>query len=162
MTVLWPGLRGYEYSLAFAREWLPVASQNPTVLNILLFTASVHLETLRGPGSLSRKKIRLEQLHHKGEAIRGVSDALHDPNYCQSDDLIQNILFLAMNETKDEEEPPDLSPFVDPPLQNLQWLRVYGSRSYVMSHINATQEMIKRRGGIRNLKTVGLPWLVSA
>jgi hypothetical protein len=130
-------------------------------MNILLFTASVHLETLRGPGSLSRKKIRLEQLYHKGEAIRGVNDALHDPNYCQSDDLIQNVLFLAMNETREDEEPPDPSPFVDPPLQNAQWLGIYGSRNYVMSHVNAVQEMIKRRGGTRNLKAVGLPWLVS-
>ena len=122
-------------------------------MNILLFTASVHLETLRSPGSLSRKKIRLEQLYHKG-------DALHDLNYRQSDDLIQNILFLAMNESR-EEEPPDPSPFVDPPLQNVQWLGVYGSRNYVMSHVNAAREMIKRRGGTRNLKTVGLPWLIS-
>src|SRR5271154_3932337 len=103
VTVLWPGLRGYEYSVAYARELLPIISQNPTVMNILLFTASVHLETPRGPGSLSRKKIRLEQLYHKGEAIRGVNDALHDLNYRQSDDLIQNILFLAMNESREEE-----------------------------------------------------------
>jgi hypothetical protein len=161
VTVLWQGLRGYEYSVAYAREWLPIISQNPTAMNVLLFTASVHLETLRGPGPLSRKKIRLEQLYHKGEAIRGVNDALHDPNYCQSDDLIQSVLFLAMNETREEEEPPDPSPFVDPPLQNVQWLGVYGNRNYVMPHVNAAQEMIKRRGGTRNLKTVGLPWLIS-
>jgi len=161
MTVLWPGLRGYEYSVAYAREWLPIISQNPTVMNILLFTASVHLETLRGPGSHSRKEIRLEQLYHKGEAIRGVNDALRDPNYHLSDDLIQNIIFLAMNETREEEEPPDPSPFVAPPLQNVEWLGVYGSRNYVMSHVNAAQEMIKRRGGTRSLKTIGLAWLIS-
>lgn len=130
-------------------------------MNILLFTASVHLETLRGPGSHSRKEIRLEQLYHKGEAIRGVNDALRDPNYYLSDDLIQNIIFLAMNETREEEEPPDPSPFVAPPLQNVEWLGVYGSRNYVMSHVNAAQEMIKRRGGTRSLKTIGLAWLIS-
>jgi hypothetical protein len=119
MTVLWPGLRGYKYSLAYAREWLPVISQNPAVPNILLFTASAHLETLLGPGSLSRKKIRLERLHHKGEAIRGVNDALHDPSHYHSGDLIRSILFLAMNEAR-EEDPPYPSPFVDPPLQNVR------------------------------------------
>jgi hypothetical protein len=160
VTVLWPGLRGFDYSVAYAREWLPVASQNATVLNVFLFTASLHLETLRGPGTLSRKKIRTEQLHHKGEAIRGINDALFDPKYCQSDELIQNVLFLAMNETGEEEELPDPSPFIAP-LQNVQWLGVYGTRRYVMSHVTALQVMIRRRGGIRNIKSVGLPWLIS-
>jgi hypothetical protein len=160
VTVLWPGLRGFDYSVAYAREWLPIASKNAVVLNVFLFTASLHLETLRGPGSLSRNKIRTEQLSHKVEAIRGINEALRDPKYHQSDELIQNILFLAMNETGEEEELADPSPFM-PPLKNVQWLDVYGTRSYVMLHMNAVQDMIRRRGGIRNLKTVGLPWLIS-
>jgi Fungal specific transcription factor domain len=160
ITVLWPGLRGFDYSVAYAREWLPIASKNATVLNVFLFTASLHLETLRGPGSLTRGKIRTEQLYHKGEAIRGLNKALSDPNYCQSDEMIQNILFLAVNETGEEEEPADLSPFASP-LQNVQWLGMYGTRSYAMSHVNAMQEIIRRRGGIRNIKAVGLPWLIS-
>jgi hypothetical protein len=65
-----------------------------------------------------------------------------------------------MNETGEEEEPADPSPFMSP-LQNVQWLGVYGTRSYVMSHVNAVQEIIRRRGGIRSIKTVGLPWLIS-
>lgn len=129
--VLWPGLRGSDYSFAYAREWLPIASQNPSVLNVFLFTASLHLETLRGPGSLAGKKIRAEQLYHKGEAIRGIYETLHDPKYCLSDELVQNVLFLAMNETGEEEELADPSPFTGP-LQNVQWLDVYGTRSYVM------------------------------
>jgi hypothetical protein len=116
----------------------------------------LHLETLRGPGSLAEKKIRAEQLYHKGEAIRGIYETLHDPKYCLSDELIQSVLFLAMNETGEEEDLADPSPFTGP-LQNVQWLSVYGTRSYATSHVNAVQEMIKRRGGIRNIKAVGLP-----
>jgi Fungal specific transcription factor domain len=114
----------------------------------------LHLETLRGPGSLAEKKIRAEQLYHKGEAIRGIYETLHDPKYCLSDELIQSVLFLAMNETGEEEDLADPSPFTGP-LQNVQWLSVYGTRSYATSHVNAVQEMIKRRGGIRNIKAVG-------
>lgn len=160
MTVLWPGLGGVDYAVAYAREWLPIASQNTAVLNSFLFTASLHLETLRGPDSASRNRIRIEQLHHKGEAIRGINDALTDPQYCQSDELIQNMLFLAMNAIEDKEDPPDPSPFISP-LQKVQWLDVYGNRSFIVSHVIAIQEMVRRRGGLRQIKSVGLPWLIS-
>lgn len=40
-----------------------------------------------------------------------------------------------MNETGEEEELADPSPFTGP-LQNVQWLSVYGTRSYATSHVN--------------------------
>ncbi|KFY94549.1 hypothetical protein V501_01903 [Pseudogymnoascus sp. VKM F-4519 (FW-2642)] len=162
VTTVWPGLRGSSYSVAYAREWLPIAARNPVFLHVLLFAASAHLEALRGSGAYSdsKGKIRLEQLHQKGEAIRGIHDALRDGKDRESDELIQSILFLAINETKEDEEPADWSPF-SPPFRSLQWLDIYGTQNYSMPHIVAVQDIIRKRGGIRNIHTIGLAWLIS-
>lgn len=141
---------------------LPRAAQNPIVLHIVLFTALSHLESVRGtenfPGS--KRKNRVEQLRLKGDAIREILDTISAGKYLESDELIQSMLFLAMNETREEEDPPDWSPFLAP-LKDLQWLNIYGTRTYHMPHVVAAQDIIKRRGGIRNLRAMGLPWLIS-
>ena len=126
-----------------------------------LFLALAHLESVRDAENFlgTKKKARLEQLYFKGEAIRGVSKSIREGNYLESDELIVIILLLAMNET-DGEEKADWSPF-PAPLRSLQWLNIYGTRTYYMPHIVAVQDIIKRRGGIRNLRTYSVAWLIS-
>jgi hypothetical protein len=65
----------------------------------------------------------------------------------QSDELIENILFLSMNETGEGGEPPDPSPFVDPPLQNIQWLGVYGEQKlcHVTHKCRAGDDQTRRK-----------------
>ncbi|EPE28692.1 hypothetical protein GLAREA_09813 [Glarea lozoyensis ATCC 20868] len=159
---VWTKIRSSEFAFAYARDWLNRAARNPIVLNMVLFTALTHLESNRGPlpFSGSKENIRLEQFQYKGEALRGILDTLRNGNQLDSDELVQSMLFLGMNETQDEEDPPDWSPF-SAPLRNLQWLEIYGVRKYHMAHVIAAEEIIKRRGGNRNIGAIGLPWCIA-
>jgi hypothetical protein len=93
------------------------------------------------------RKSGWKQLHHEGEAICGVNDALHDPNYCHSGDLIQSISFLAMNETEEKEEPPDPSPFVDPSVVECPMARSLREQKlrHVARKCRAGDDQTKRR-----------------
>jgi hypothetical protein len=152
----------WDYLLTIDNHRLNRAARNPTVLNMVLFTALTHLESNRGPipFSGSKEKIRLEQFQYKGEALRGLLDSLRNGNKLDSDELIQTMLFLGMNEIQDEEDPPDWSPF-SAPLPNLQWLEIYGIRKYHMPHVIAAEQIVKRRGGNRNIGAIGLPWCIA-
>ena len=139
---------------------ISIAAQNPIALHSILYSTSSHLEALRNSGPDRRKKVIVEQLHHKGEAIRGCHDMITKGESLESDVLIQIILHLAVAETNDDEGQPDWSPFT-PPFKNLQWINIYGVRNFIIPHVIAVQDIIKRRGGIRNLRTIGLAWQIS-
>ena len=129
-------MKNQSYAYAYAREWyymrflctppslkdsvpnqrvahdrLSQACENPVILHTLLFSASSHLEAVRSQQNDldTKKRMRLEQLQQKGDAIRAIHHAVAEKDHHESDGLIQSILFLAMNETGDDEEPPDVS-----------------------------------------------------
>lgn len=86
---------------------------SPVILYSLMFAASSHIEGLRMRASHrdreSNRRAGLEQLERKGDAIHAINMALTDESFRESDELIHSILILAVNETRDDEEPADVS-----------------------------------------------------
>lgn len=102
----------------------------------------------------------IEQMERKGSTIQAVNAAMKDATSSQSDDLILTILILASSETPDQLEPADWSPF-DAPLRSMQWIDIRGKRVYFKAHVKAMQTIIQNRGGLRNVKTFGVPCVIS-
>jgi hypothetical protein len=76
--------------------------------------------------------------------------------------LVMSILFLSLNDGLFFHGPiiSSLSPFT-PPLQSLQWLDSYAYREVHPLHWAAVDSLVSQLGGIRNLKSFALPWLLS-
>jgi hypothetical protein len=75
--------------------------------------------------------------------------------------MIQSVSFHAMNETEEKEKPPDPSPFVDPSVVECPMARSLREQKlrHVARKCRAGDDQTKKRHA--QLKTVGLPWLIS-
>lgn len=143
---------------------IPKFAQNPLCLYSTMFASASHLEGLRAStrhnDAVSKKKARVEQLERIGVTLRAVDAAMRDETSNQSDDLILTILILASSETSEELKPADWSPF-DAPLRSMQWIDIRGKKIYYKPHVEAFQLLIRKRGGLRNIKTFGVPCVIS-
>jgi hypothetical protein len=81
---------------------------------------------------------------------------------CDIEALIMSSLFLSLNDGVYIHGPiAGISGPFTPPLQSLQWLDNYASREVHPLHWAAVESLVCQLGGIRSLKSFGLPWLLS-
>ncbi len=164
ITSLWSGLRTQDnFPRRFYQTWVLLASQSRLVFHTTIFGASIHYDLISTPGHLINYPPHLkEQLRHKNLAIKELREILsHTENGYQLDSLIYAVLHLAVNERVFVMGPDkDGSPF-QPPLQGGQWLDIYGSRTYDPMHWKAAQTLLNNHGGIRNLKSFGLAYILT-
>ena len=128
-----------------------------------LFSASQHLDQLQAQcGPIYHQVSLQEQLRLKIRAISGVKKALQGKlTDFKLDHLVSAIVWLAVNERQSPSRPQRDCNDLDPPLQEAQWLNIYGSRVYEPSHWQAVQDLIRNKGGIKSLKMFGTAWLVT-
>lgn len=107
------------------------------------------------------RKLELEKLHHRGEALKSIREVISTgaKDY-DVECLLLATLFLAMNNDEYFEEYREPDPFIAP-LANMQWLSHYSGCQMHPFHWNAIQVLVRQHGGIGNLTTFALPWLLS-
>jgi hypothetical protein len=139
---------------------------SPILFHSVCLSTSVHLErTARKNGVIGYPSRLMEQLHHKGAALRAIKDALLQPVLGPGilDEVLLSICFLAVHDDIQESFEKDYNPF-NPPLMNLQGLDFYGYTSFHSLHAihwNAILNLSMRKGGFHNIKLYGAPWFLS-
>lgn len=157
---LWRGfLASSSQPEALCWTYLKAIEESNFLRDAALFTASQHLDQLQtrcGPFDQG-----LEQLRLKIRAISGVKRALQSTAKFNVDHVVSAIVWLAVNERQSPSGPQKDWNDVNPPLQEAQWLHIYGSRVYEPFHWQAVQDIIRNNGGLSCLKMFGTAWLVS-
>lgn len=162
ITVLWPGLvpnSGSQDKKA-GELWFPLSLSDPALFTAFMFGSLCHqrVQWLKGwvPGSsFGPKEQRILQLCEM-ESIKLISQAVKDPTRAVSDAVLLSVICMAHHQAL--EESPDQyrkTPFT-PPFQRLQWLDVYGHLPPNMIHIHGLAQLLKMRGGLKNIKLHGL------
>jgi hypothetical protein len=134
----------------------------PVVLHAIIFSASLHQESVLKSRGVHQTALASDRLRHKGRALKLVRELVRDPAKPYIvDDLLMAIIYLAMN----ERVPltgivKDSSPFM-PPLGHAQWLDMYTGREVDLSHWNAVRVILRQHGGIQKLTKYGIAWLIS-
>lgn len=98
-------------------------------------------------------------LQLKGTAIRALREEFRSEIVPEKiDEMIYAILCLS---TTEHAEPslPDPSNFESLPLES-QWLLLYGSIEFDPTHFNAVLALVRLAGGITNIRSYSIGWLV--
>ncbi|KAJ5389080.1 transcriptional regulator family: Fungal Specific TF [Penicillium cataractarum] len=162
ITVLWPGLtpKSTSNEKKASELWFPLALSDPALFTAFMFGSLCHqrVQWLKGwvpDSNFGPKQQRILQLCEM-ESIKLISQAVQDPTRAVSDAVLLSVICMAHHQAL--EESPDqhrTTPFT-PPFQRLQWLDVYGHLPPNMIHIHGLVELLKMRGGLKNIKLHGL------
>lgn len=96
------------------------------------------------------------------DSIRLINEAVRDPAKMDRDALLLSIICMAHHRAPDNSITSQLqnTPF-EPPLQRLQWLDAYGCLKPNEMHIRGLVELIRMRGGLKNIRLPGLAATIS-
>ncbi|KAF3384428.1 hypothetical protein F1880_001817 [Penicillium rolfsii] len=162
ISVLWPGLipKTITQAKKTSELWFPLALSDPALFTAFMFGSLCHqrVQWLKGwvPGSTFGAKEQRILQQCEMESIKLISQAVRDPTRAVSDAVLLSVICMAHHQAL--EESPDQyrkTPFT-PPFQRLQWLDVYGHLPPNMIHIHGLAQLLKLRGGLKNIKLYGL------
>lgn len=91
---------------------------------------------------------------HKVFVIQKLNSFISETRSDWPEEVILAILILATHEKLNAIEEKN-KPF-DSPLKRVQWKNVYGNSKYVPEHMKVVVELVNRKGGLENLKLIGL------
>jgi hypothetical protein len=160
-TVIWPGLAPRPTHIKAAGEsWFPLSMADPALFSAFMFGSLCHLRvqwqnnwvpgTVFGP-----KQQQLLQLCEM-ESIKLINQAVRDPTRAVSDAVILSVICMAHHQAEEKlVQRHQKTPF-NPPFPRLQWIDVYGCLPPNMIHIQGLIQLVKMRGGLRNITTIGL------
>jgi hypothetical protein len=138
--------------------WVPAAQRSPAYFHGCLFGVSSFMERHLGQKELHSKFFR-EQLWHKLEAMRHIGEALTNTHNEVDDETILAVFQLSCNELNSVPI-KKTTPTFHPLLQSLQWLDLYGQIDFVEEHWAAFTHMINQRGGLNNIKLMGVKEMI--
>lgn len=167
-TRLWPGFAAaFEgESNPFPTFWLPRCTTNPALLHALLFSSSCHLASrLSIAGQTPQtQQHKMQLLSHQAKAIVAVRQQLQNCQITSGediDDMLMITVSLATNALQGEiKMSTDPTPFY-PTLTSGHWLDTYGALTSLNVHWNAVFVLLEKRGGVGNVKSFGLPWVIT-
>lgn len=162
ITVIWPGLvpKSTSNEKKAGELWFPLSLSDPALFTAFMFGSLCHqrVQWLKGwvpDSSFGPKQQRILQLCEM-ESIKLISQAVQDPTRAVSDAVLLSVICMAHHQAL--EESPDqyrTTPFTAP-FQRLQWLDVYGHLPPNMIHVHGLVQLLKMRGGLKNIKLHGL------
>ncbi|KAL3474774.1 hypothetical protein BJX99DRAFT_172275 [Aspergillus californicus] len=160
-TTIWPHFRSVEYAGNCYKAWIFPFDNNLSVYAVL-WAASYHRDILRVTyGAAEPCLDSREQLELKSLALQALQKEVANVTETTAPDaLVMCILYLAVNDKHKAKITRDASPF-SPPFTNLQALDFYGSRDFHPLHWDVVQHIVRRFGGIQNLRAFALAWLLS-
>jgi hypothetical protein len=163
---LWPGFRSTFHGTVnpFPAYWLPRSLENPALYHALVFSALCHLSSrLTLAGQRSRDKDELVSLETR--ALIATRHQITLPHMSASlnalEDLIMITICLATNvQGESLLTARDPSPFY-PILTSGRWLDTYGALACRNIHWTAVLQLVEKRGGIEEISSFGLPWVIT-
>ncbi|KAJ5631841.1 uncharacterized protein N7484_011941 [Penicillium longicatenatum] len=168
LNTMWPGvIPGQGSSLTLLpslprRSWFKTARSDPALFSTFMYGSLCHQRILWANGRLPSHSYGPTQhrLLEKCEtdSIILINQAVRDPSRAISDSLLLSVVCMAHHAAPAEIKIQD-TPF-EPPFQSLQWLDVYGCLSPNVIHLQGLVQLLKLRGGLRNIKLPGLAAMV--
>ncbi|GAD98832.1 conserved hypothetical protein [Paecilomyces variotii No. 5] len=136
---------------------------SPLLFHSSCLAISVHLDlTTRHQGLPTSQGRALEQLYHKGAALKALQKTLAKPlkfGSTDMDEIILCVCFLAIHDDVSSVQRGH-NPF-NPPFRGLQALDFYGCRKFNPCHLDALVQLVGQNGGFQNVKYYGAPWFLS-
>ncbi|GIK04255.1 hypothetical protein Aspvir_008334 [Aspergillus viridinutans] len=170
IDVLWPELTPPtpgDRDVSATKSWLPLSLSDPVLFTAILFGSLSHqrcrwINRQIPAGAFSPHDQRLLQ-QCEYETIKLANKALSDPDHNRiiSDSIILSVICMAHNIADDNDRRRHRNVPFTPPLTQLQWLDVYASLPPNLVHLRGLVELIKLRGGLKNIKLPGLATTVS-
>lgn len=149
----WPG---FEIGSAafhippFALDYNTLVAQGPALVHACLWQAAVNLAFKRN----SRVTDKPSLLHYN-QAIAHISKDITKPVSEIPEQTLYAILSLCGPEMSPDDGNGIIKKAFDPPLAELSWIHVFGSRLLIDSHAKALMNMVDLKGGIHNVKYAG-------
>jgi hypothetical protein len=149
----WPG---FEIGSAafhippFALDYNTLVAQGPALVHACLWQAAVNLAFKRESRVIDRKS-----LMHYNQAIAHISKDLSKPISEIPEQTLYAILSLCDPEMSPDDGNGITKRAFDPPLAELSWIHVFGSRLLIDSHAKALMDLVDLKGGIHNVKYAG-------
>jgi hypothetical protein len=149
------------------KSWLSLSLTDSVLFTALLYGSLSHqrCQWINGhiPGGAfgPRDQRLLHQCEY--ETIKLANKAFSDPDRSRilSDSIILSVICMAHNIADDNDRRRHRNVPFTPPLTELQWLDVYASLPPNLVHLRGLVELIKLRGGLKNIKLPGLATTVS-
>ncbi|KAJ5929817.1 hypothetical protein N7454_006767 [Penicillium verhagenii] len=164
LNTMWPGVvPGQDSSLqqipSLPRlSWFSLARSDPVLFTAFMYGSLCHQRVLwanRRLSSDSYGPIQHRLLEKcETDSIILINRAVHDPSRAISDAILLSVVCMAHHAAPTEIKIQS-TPF-HPPFQQLQWLDVYGCLAPNVIHVQGLVQLLKLRGGIRNVQLPGL------
>ncbi|KAF5252871.1 hypothetical protein FANTH_2195 [Fusarium anthophilum] len=149
----WPG---FEIGSAafhippFALDYNTLISQGPALVHACLWQAAVNLAFKRNSRVTDK-----QSLLHYNQAIAHISKDITKPVAEIPEQTLYAILSLCGPEMSPDDGNGITKRAFDPPLAELSWIHVFGSRLLIDSHAKALMNLVDLKGGIHNVKYAG-------
>ncbi|KAF5667280.1 hypothetical protein FHETE_5983 [Fusarium heterosporum] len=149
----WPGFElgsaAFHFP-SFAVDYNALISQGPALVHAVLWQAAVS-QAIRRKSKVTDKT----SLWHYNQAINYISKEISRPIDKISEQTMYAILSLTGSELSPDEEDIISKRAFDPPLAELSWIHVFGSRLHIDAHAKALMRLVDLKGGIHSLKVTG-------
>ncbi|KAJ5757203.1 uncharacterized protein N7511_007385 [Penicillium nucicola] len=160
-TVIWPGLAPRPNHIKAAGEsWFPLSMADPALFSAFMFGSLCHLRVQWQnnwvPGTVFGPKQQQLLQQCEMESIKLINQAVRDPTRAVSDAVILSVICMAHHQAEEKSVYRHEKTAFIPPFPRLQWIDVYGCLPPNMIHIQGLIQLVKMRGGLRNLTTTGL------
>ncbi|EAW10954.1 uncharacterized protein ACLA_065880 [Aspergillus clavatus NRRL 1] len=160
--VLWPNLTPPTPGgpgVSAVGSWFPLSMTDPTLFAAFLFGTLSHqrCQWINGripDGAFRPEDQRLLQ-ESEYETIKLINDALNDPNRALSDAIVLSVMCMGHNIADDNDRRRSGTTPFNPPLTRLQWLDVYASLPPNLVHLQGLVELVRMRGGLKNIRLPG-------
>ncbi|KAF5550770.1 hypothetical protein FMEXI_3729 [Fusarium mexicanum] len=149
----WPG---FEIGSAafhippFALDYNTLVAQGPALVHACLWQAAVNLAFKRNSRVTDK-----QSLLHYNQAIAHISKDITKPVAEIPEQTLYAILSLCGPEMSPDDGNGITKKAFDPPLAELSWIHVFGSRLLIDSHAKALMKLVDLKGGIHNVKYAG-------
>ncbi|KAF5713923.1 hypothetical protein FGLOB1_3723 [Fusarium globosum] len=149
----WPG---FEIGSAafhippFALDYNTLVAQGPALVHACLWQAAVNLAFKRNSRVTDKQSIL-----HYNQAIAHISRDITKPVAQIPEQTLYAILSLCGPEMSPDDGNGIAKKAFDPPLAELSWIHVFGSRLLIDSHARALMNLVDLKGGIHNVKYAG-------
>ncbi|KAF4998707.1 hypothetical protein FGRMN_3033 [Fusarium graminum] len=149
----WPGFElgsaAFHFP-SFAVDYNALISQGPALVHAVLWQAAVS-QAIRRKSRVTDKA----SLWHYSQAINCISKEILRPIDKIPEQTMYAILSLTGSELSPDEEDIISKRAFDPPLAELSWIHVFGSRLHIDAHAKALMKLVDLKGGIHSLKVAG-------
>nr|RBR01766.1 hypothetical protein FVER53263_12247 [Fusarium verticillioides] len=149
----WPGFEIGSASFhipPFALDYNTLVAQGPALVHACLWQAAVNLAFKRNSRVTDK-----QSLLHYNQAIAHISKDITKPVAEIPEQTLYAILSLCGPEMSPDDGNGITKKEFNPPLAELSWIHVFGSRLLIDSHAKALMNLVDLKGGIHNVKYAG-------